>query len=432
MSNKAKTGERVGRGVLRSQKQTRSTKAKSQTMPAPTQRPTTQATVTLASGEKRTVEIEATNDKEWNELAALAEGGGDLSLDWRNVTHRTIAAIVALRIAHDGDEWKPYCVGRGMKWPKEVKSSFQPPVMWVLNRAKAKTGENHTSKASMIAGCIDDIWEYEMAGINGETSEPIDRLKPDDITAWLDTHGGYTTIYKRRRDRNKEPADKQEARYRKFLNLPPLEQRDIPDWLEGFAGDVVIAAHIDPATGKVDYRSAWQPESSAFWHGKLNQFIAARPDYAKAVKPVLAPRAEPMFDCSDGEAEAQESVQDASDRAAESAAMEAAAEIMAEPVAYIEADPRTKPVSDVAAAIADASDNNNAEPLDPDIHAIGHSDLDATIADSAEKQQNETESTDSQVQVETEAPSLAGPLVCKLAGGCHYGSCQGQRRCLAV
>src|ERR1700746_2409554 len=107
MPNKAKTGERVGRGVLRSQKQTPSPKPKSQTIPAPTPRPTTQETVTLASGEKRTVEIEATNDKEWNDLAKLAEGGGDLSLDQKDIMHRTIAAIVALRLAHDGDEWKP-------------------------------------------------------------------------------------------------------------------------------------------------------------------------------------------------------------------------------------------------------------------------------------------------------------------------------------
>jgi hypothetical protein len=125
MSTKPKTGDHVGRGVLRSQKQARSKKAKSQTMPAPTPRPTTQATVTLASGERWTTEIEATNDKEWNDLAALAEGGGDLSLDQKDITHQTIAAIVALRHAHDGDEWKPYCLRRGMKWPKEVKSPFR-------------------------------------------------------------------------------------------------------------------------------------------------------------------------------------------------------------------------------------------------------------------------------------------------------------------
>jgi hypothetical protein len=298
MSSKTKTGDRAEREVLRSQKH--------QEPPAP--KPKTTATVTLKSGEKRTVEIEATNDKEWNDLTALAEGGGDLSLDQKDITHRTIAAIVALRIAHE-DEWKPYCVRRGMKWPKEVKSPFRPAALWVLNQAKAKTGENHSSKASMIAGCIDDIWEYEMAGIDGDTNEPIDALPPDNIAAWLDTHGGYTTIYARRRGRNKEPADKREARYRRFLNLPPLEQRDIPDWLDGFAGDVVIAAHIDPATGKIDYRSVWQPEGSAFWRSKLDQFIAARPDYGKAVEPVRMPRAEPMFDLDDGEAKAELSAQ---------------------------------------------------------------------------------------------------------------------------
>ena len=101
MSNKAKTGERVGRGVLRSQKHR--SKDKSQTAPSPTPRPTTQETITLASGEKRTVEIEATNDPEWNDLAKLAEGGGDLSLDQKDMTHRTIAAIVAM---HGGNTFQ--------------------------------------------------------------------------------------------------------------------------------------------------------------------------------------------------------------------------------------------------------------------------------------------------------------------------------------
>jgi hypothetical protein len=31
--------------------------------------------------------------------------------------------------------------------------------MWVLNRMKTATGENHTSKGSMIAGCLDEYWE---------------------------------------------------------------------------------------------------------------------------------------------------------------------------------------------------------------------------------------------------------------------------------
>jgi hypothetical protein len=429
MPSKANKDDPVGRGVLRSQKQRRSTKPKSQTVPALTPRPTTKETVTLASGEKRLVEIEATNDKEWNDLVALAEGGGVLSLDQKDITHRTIAAIAALRIAHDDPEWKPYCVERGMKWPKEVRSPFRPAALWVLNKAKAKTGENHTSKASMIAGCIDDIWEYEMAGFDGETNERIDPLTPDDIAAWLDTHGGYTTIYKRRRDRNKEPADKQEARYRKFLNLPPLEQRDIPDWLEGFDGDVVIAARIDWTTGKIDYRSAWQPEGSAFWQGKLNQFIAARPDYGKAVEPVREPRAEPMFDCIDGEPEAR-----LSEHVASPLPMEPVAEVMVEPVANGKADPTSESVSEAAAALADASDNHNAEPLDPEVDAaFGNPDVDASMADGVDKQQNETEgeTVDPSVQCESEAPPLGGALACKLASGCHYSSCHGEGRCQA-
>jgi hypothetical protein len=429
MSSKANTGDRVGRGVLQSQTQRRSTKAKSQTVPAWTPRPPSEETVTLASGEKRMVQIEATNDKPWNDLVALAEGATALSLDQKDITHRTIAAIVVLRLVHKEEGWKPYCVGRGMKWPKEVKSSFRPAAMWVLNKAKAKTGENHTSKASMIAGCIDDIWEYERLGVNGETNEAIEPLTPDNVAAWLDAHGGYTTIYKRRRDRNKESADKHEVRYRKFLGLPPLEQRDTPDWLEGFDGDVVIAAHIDAATGKIDYRSAWQPEGSAFWHGKLNQFIA-RPDYGKAVEPVREPRAEPMFDCNDGQPEVQER-----NHSASPLPTEPVAEIMVEPVAHHDAHPTTEPVSEAAAALADASDNNDAEPLDPEVRAtFGDSDLDASKSDTAEVQQNEAEgqTLDPVAHVQNEAPALGSNLICKLARGCGYSGCEGQGRCLAI
>src|SRR5262249_9775872 len=153
---------------------------------------------------------EATNDKEWNDLVVLTEGAIGLSLDQKVLMHQTIGAIGALRVAHK-DEWKPYCLRRGMRWRKEVKSQFQPPVMWVLSRMKAEIGENHTSKASMVAGCLDDIWEYEMAGIDGKTRETITPLTPDKIAEWLSEHGSYTTIYKRRRDRNKQPADKQEG-----------------------------------------------------------------------------------------------------------------------------------------------------------------------------------------------------------------------------
>jgi hypothetical protein len=51
-------------------------------------------------GNRAGAKIEATNDKEWNELVILAEGGTALSLDQKDMTHRTIAAIAALRVAH--------------------------------------------------------------------------------------------------------------------------------------------------------------------------------------------------------------------------------------------------------------------------------------------------------------------------------------------
>lgn len=98
--------------------------------------------------------METTEDKEWDDVIALAEGSTSLSLDQKDLTHRTIAAIAALRVANE-KHWKGYCLDKGVKWRKEVKSPFQPVVIWVLKRSKMKTGENHTSKASMIAGCLD-------------------------------------------------------------------------------------------------------------------------------------------------------------------------------------------------------------------------------------------------------------------------------------
>ena len=243
----------AGPKLLRSQKQAGSNKPK--VNPAPTPKPTQTETVRLASGEKRTVNIEATNDKEWNDLAMLAEGATALSLDQKDITHRTIAAIAALRVAHE-EEWKPYCQGRGLKWPKEAKSAFRPVVMWVLNLAKDKTGENHTSKASMIAGCLDEYWEMERP----------DGMKPDEIAAWLDKSGGYTTVYRDRLDRLRAPKDKAEERYHRYLMLKALEEQDIPDWMTSFVGEVLISARIDRNTGKLEYRSVWQPEGSAFWY----------------------------------------------------------------------------------------------------------------------------------------------------------------------
>lgn len=278
--------------LLRSQKQTGSMKPK--VNPAPTQKPTQDETVTLASGEKRTVKIEATNDKEWNDLATLAEGATALSLDQKDITHRTIAAIAALRIAHEED-WKPYCQSRGLKWPKEAKSAFRAVVMWVLNLAKAKTGENHTSKASMISGCLDEYWEMQ---------RPCGMV-PGEIAEWLDESGGYTTVCRDRLDRLRDPKDKAEERYHRYLMLKPLEQRDIPDWMSGFAGEVLISAHIDQSSGKLEYRSVCQPEGSAFWYSRLDQFIAARPDYGKAVEPVRTSTPQLSVDnvAGDGETE---------------------------------------------------------------------------------------------------------------------------------
>ena|SRR5260221_14567988 len=84
MSNENKTGQQSGRKVLRSQKQPGPKKAKPQTPAAPTPKPTVTETVTLASGERRKVKIEASNDKEWSDLLALAEGACALSLDQKD------------------------------------------------------------------------------------------------------------------------------------------------------------------------------------------------------------------------------------------------------------------------------------------------------------------------------------------------------------
>ena len=123
-------------------------------------------------------------------------------MDQKDLTHRTIGAIAALRVANE-KHWKGYCLDKGVKWRKEVKSPFQPVVIWVLKRSKMKTGENQTSKASMIAGCLDEFWEIKRPqGMN-----------PGDIAAWLDASGGYTAVYRDRLDRLRAPKDKAEMRY---------------------------------------------------------------------------------------------------------------------------------------------------------------------------------------------------------------------------
>src|SRR5438067_46745 len=85
--------------VLRSQKQPATARPKPDA-PPPSPKPMQIETVTLASGEKRSVTIEASNDKEWNDLAALAEGATALSLDQKDMAQRSIAALAALRAAH--------------------------------------------------------------------------------------------------------------------------------------------------------------------------------------------------------------------------------------------------------------------------------------------------------------------------------------------
>ena len=114
---------------------------------------------------------------------------------------------------------------RGLKWRKEVKSPFQPVVIWVLKRSKMKTGENHTSKASMIAGCLDEFWDIKRP----------QGMKPDEIAAWLDADGGYTAVYRDRLDRLRakdKAKDKAEVRYSRYLMMQPLDERQVPEHLE--------------------------------------------------------------------------------------------------------------------------------------------------------------------------------------------------------
>jgi hypothetical protein len=442
-------GQRADRKVLRSQKQPPSTEP--QAAPTPAQN----ETVTLASGEKRSVTIEATNDKEWNDLVALAEGATAVSLDQKDLTHRTIAAIAALRIAHE-DDWTPYCEGRGMRWRKEVKSPFRPAVMWVLNRIKAKAGEDHTTKASMIAGVLDEFWEiHRQKG-----------MKTAHIPVWLDDSGGYTKVYRDRLERQRDPKDKIAERYLRYLNLPPQEQRDIPDWLNGFAGEVVISAHIDRNTGKLEYRSVWQPKGSSFWYSRLNQFIAARPDYGKAVEPVRATKVEPAVDHDDEEAQPESATAGQSEDATE-------APSNGEDVAREDNADIARPEAATHAATSELGDENDDKPLDPEIRATIdkiRSDFDASMADLHEYRQGkadreisepaqvvptsaipakQTRRSDTPARlraierakgrrrradpapIESTATASGGPLICELEK-CRYSGCQQQGRCLAA
>jgi hypothetical protein len=271
--------------LLRKQKQQPQSGPNLQASPDPKPSPKLREAITLGSGEQRIVEIEVTEDREWDALLALAETATALSLDQKDITHRTIAAIAALRLALE-DDWKSYCQRRGMKWPKEAKSPFRPIVAWVLNLAKAKTGENHGSKASMIAGCIDEYWEMKRPS----------GMKPDDIPTWLSECGGYTKVYRDRLQRLREPKDKIGERYAGFLELKPVEEREIPEWLGGVSGEVVIAAHIDDGARKLQYRSVWRPERTSFWHSRLEQFLATRRERSATVEAACVPLDEPTTD----------------------------------------------------------------------------------------------------------------------------------------
>jgi hypothetical protein len=385
MPTRTQTGQPRGRKVLRLQKQPGPEKRKSQTPPAPTPKPTQTEMVALASGEQRSVTIEATNDKEWNDLAALVEGATAISLDQRDITHRTIAAIAALRTSHE-DDWKPYCESRGLKWRKEAKSPFQCAVMWVLNRMKAATGENHTSKASMIAGCLDEYWEIQ---------RPLGML-PVEIAGWLDKMGGYTAVYRDRLDRLRAPKDKIAERYDRYLTLPPVEQRDIPDWLDGFDGEVVVSAHINRSTGKIEYRSVWKPEGSSFWYNRLAQFIAARPDYGKAVEPIRPASADTH--AQDGDAWQE---------------------------AHLGAD---------TTAPANSAPADDADEPEPELHDQNNSTVDTSLRarlDRLEVAEDEIAAGCIEVdEAHDEGLEAAAALDCKSPSGCRYSGCAGQRRCL--
>jgi hypothetical protein len=144
-----------------------------------------------------------------------------------------------------------------------------------------------------------------------------------------------------------------------------------------------------------------------------------------------------MFDRDDGDGEAELKEQHASDRVPDSSAVaepEAADEMTIEEVAEAEPDcSQREPQSTLEPAVAEMTDNNDANPLDSEARmVIGHPDLEASMADVGEQRQNEAEAqiADPPVQVESEAATSGAPLICKL-GGCRYSGCQGQGRCLA-
>jgi hypothetical protein len=353
---------------LHSQKQTLSGEV-AQTPPTPTQKSMQRETIALASGETRSFTVEATSDREWINLVVLAEGATALSLEQKDLTHRTIAAIAALRIAQEHD-WRAYCENRGMRWCKEMKSPFRPVVIWVLNQAKAKTGEVQGSKASMIAGTLDEYWEIERP--NGMT--------PDGILAWLDGAGGYSTLYRKRLKRLKETKDKIAKRYGCHPKIPLREQHALPEWLKGYTGDVLIWAYSDETTNRLKYRAVCRPEDATFRHSQLDQFVSARSEYGAPAEHPRAPRAESRLDLDTNKAQSEQGAQGNKDDAAQPSAdtqMEVA-EAKVEVAGGFQAQP-PKPEPEVIEVGED--NDNDARSFDPRHCApFNHSDLDDSIA----------------------------------------------------
>ena len=73
--------------------------------------------------------------------------------------------------------------------------------------------------------------------------------------------------------------------------MKPLEERQIPDFLSGFDGEVLISAGIDRTTGLLMTRSVWQPKGTSFWYSHLDKFAATRRPSIDTGKPRIKARA---------------------------------------------------------------------------------------------------------------------------------------------
>jgi hypothetical protein len=118
-------------------------------------------------------------------------------------------------------------------------------------------------------------------------------MNTTDIAAWLDASGGYTAVYRDRLERLRPAKDKAEVRYNRYLKMPSLEDRQIPNYLSGFEGEVLISAKIDRITGLLSTRSVWQPKGRSFWYSHLDKFVAARPPSTDGANRTNVPDQEP-------------------------------------------------------------------------------------------------------------------------------------------